>query len=293
MGDAITKAAGSKIRVREITDADVCGVIDLLTRGFTRHGRRFWVEVLERLNQHIALQGLPKFGYLLESDSTLVGAILLIHSKVSSGADGAIRCCVSSWYVEPSYRGYASFLAAKALKHKDVTYLNITAAPHTRPIAKALGYCQYSSGIFFALPMLNRSTGTARVETFDPQRHRDVDPFERELLLSHADYGCICLWVETPEGGESFVFRPRVFKGIVVCAQMVYCRDVDHFVRYAGPIGRYLAARGRPLVMLDANGPIAGLVGKYFDGRTPRYFRGPNRPRLGDLAYTETAMFGV
>jgi hypothetical protein len=74
---------------------------------------------------------------------------------------------------------------------------------------------------------------------------------------------------------------------------MVYCRDVDRFVVYAGPIGRYLAARGRPLVMLDANGPIIGLVGKYFDGRMPRYFRGPNRPRLGDLAYTETAMFGV
>jgi len=25
----------------------------------------------------------------------------------------------------------------------------------------------------------------------------------------------------------------------------------------------------------------------------PRFFRGPNRPRLGDLAYTEVAMFGV
>jgi len=25
----------------------------------------------------------------------------------------------------------------------------------------------------------------------------------------------------------------------------------------------------------------------------PRYFRGPQRPRLGDLAYTEIAMLGV
>jgi hypothetical protein len=293
MGDAITKTAGSKIRVREITDADVREVIDLLTRGFPQRGRRFWVDVLARLNQHVALKGLPKLGYLLECDRAPVGAILLIYSKVSSGTAGAIRCCVSSWYVEPSYRGYASFLAAKALTHKDVTYLNITPAPHTRPIAKALGYSQYSAGAFFALPMLNRFAGNARVKTFDPQRHRGIDPLENELLRRHTDYGCICLWVETQEGGEPFVFRPRVLKGVVVCAQMVYCRDVDRFVAYAGPIGRYLAARGRPLVMLDANGPIVGLVGKYFDGRTPRYFRGPNRPRLGDLAYTETAMFGV
>jgi len=51
--------------------------------------------------------------------------------------------------------------------------------------------------------------------------------------------------------------------------------------------------RGRPLLLIDANGQIPGLVGKYFDQTMPRYFRGPTRPRLGDLAYTEIAMFGV
>jgi hypothetical protein len=25
----------------------------------------------------------------------------------------------------------------------------------------------------------------------------------------------------------------------------------------------------------------------------PKYFKGPDRPRLGDLAYTEIAMFGM
>ena len=51
--------------------------------------------------------------------------------------------------------------------------------------------------------------------------------------------------------------------------------------------------RGRPLLIIDANGPMPGLVGKYFDQKMPRYFRGPQRPRLGDLAYTEIAMLGV
>ena len=63
--------------------------------------------------------------------------------------------------------------------------------------------------------------------------------------------------------------------------------------RFAGPIGRYLALRGRPFVIIDANGPIPGLIGKYFDDTMPKYFRGPARPRLGDLAYTEAALFGV
>ncbi len=60
-----------------------------------------------------------------------------------------------------------------------------------------------------------------------------------------------------------------------------------------GRFGRYLALRGRPFLVLDASDPIAGLTGRYFDGTMPKFFRGPVRPRLGDLAYTETALFGM
>jgi hypothetical protein len=54
-----------------------------------------------------------------------------------------------------------------------------------------------------------------------------------------------------------------------------------------------LTARGRPLVIIDSNGPIPGLVGKYFSNKAPKYFKGPDRPRFGDLAYTEAVMFGL
>jgi hypothetical protein len=293
MGNATIPSTGSKIRVREITETDLPRLTDLLTEGFPQRGRCFWGHVLACLSRHQPPAELPKYGYLLERDLAPVGVILLICSKVPQGTDLAIRCNVSSWYVRHSYRGYASFLASKALGHKGATYLNITAAPHTRPIAMAQGYRQYSAGFFLAVPWLNFCGPKSRVEVFDPQRHVDVDPFERDLLLSHMEYGCISLWVSTAKGGQPFVFRPRVLKSFLVCAQLVYCREINQFVGCAGPVGRYLAARGRPLVMLDANAPITGLVGKYFGGRMPRFFRGPNRPRLGDLAYTETAMFGV
>ena len=64
-------------------------------------------------------------------------------------------------------------------------------------------------------------------------------------------------------------------------------------MRFAGPIGLYLALRGRALVIVDSNGPIPGLVGTYRGGSMPKYFKGPQRPRLGDLAYTEYALLGV
>ena len=45
--------------------------------------------------------------------------------------------------------------------------------------------------------------------------------------------------------------------------------------------------------MLDANGPIPGLVGRFFRDKMPKYFKGQQQPRLGDLAYTEIAVLGV
>jgi hypothetical protein len=63
-------------------------------------------------------------------------------------------------------------------------------------------------------------------------------------------------------------------------------------VRFSSLIGRHLVMRGCPLVIIDADGPMLGLSGFYLDGR-PKYFKGPDRPRLGDLAYTEAALFGV
>ena len=290
MVNATVPSVAPKICVREITEIDVDRVADLLVRGFPERGRRFWVQALACLARHPTPAGFPKFGYQLESAGAPVGAILLISSQMPNGS---IRCNVSSWYVEPLYRSCASFLAARALSHKNVTYLNITPAPHTRPIAQAQGYSQYSAGVFVAVPALKFSGTTARVATFDSRRDVEVEPFERGLLLEHAKYGCVSLWVATSDGGSPFVFRTRLIRGILGCAQLIYCRDTADFVRYAGPIGRYLAMRGTPLVFVDANGPIAGLAGKYFAGKMPRFFRGPDRPRLGDLAYTEAAMFGV
>jgi hypothetical protein len=84
-----------------------------------------------------------------------------------------------------------------------------------------------------------------------------------------------------------------VVKGRIPCAQLIFCRDVFDFVRFAGPIGRLLARRGRPFVIIDANAPIPELLGWYGRRKMPKYFRGPQPPRLGDLAYTEHAVLGV
>jgi hypothetical protein len=284
--------AAPKIRCRQIADGDLDALADLLKRGFgARRTHAFWRHVLAGLKARAVPAGMPRYGYLLENAGVPVGAILLIFAATPGGE--APRANVSSWYVEPAFRSYAPLLVAQALKLKPVTYLNVSAVPHTWPILEAQGYQRYSNGVFVALPAVQRSRSDVRLLAADHEPDAPHEPFERDLLVEHAGYGCISLWGVTRERAYPFVFRPRIVKSVVPCAQLIYCRDVADVVRFAGPIGRFLARRGRPFVVIDANGPIEGLVGRYFDGTMPKFFRGPARPRLGDLAYTETALFGM
>jgi hypothetical protein len=291
-------SAPPKIRCRRIEEADADRVAALFTRGFgPRRTRLFWERVIARLATRAAAADAPGYGYLLESEGAAVGAILQIFSTLRAGAHEttATRCNVSSWYVDPAFRSYAPLLVSQALKRKGVTYLNISSIPHTRPIVEAQGYLRFSDGVFVALPCLSRAPAgfQARIIAADAQPQAPFEEHERDLLRDHADYGCMSLWCETPERAYPFVFRERRIKGLISCAQLIYCRDVGEFVGFARPLGRYLAWRGLPLVILDANGPVPGLVGKYFDQTMPKYFKGPAPPRLGDLAYTETALFGM
>jgi hypothetical protein len=290
--------SGPKIRCRRIEDADADHVIDLLTRGFApRRPRRFWEHVISCLATRAVPADAPRYGYLLENDGAAVGAILQIFSTSQPGgaATATTRCNVSSWYVDPAFRSYAPLLVSQALKRKGVTYLNISSIPHTRPIVEAQGYLRFSNGVFVALPCLSRAADVpARIIAADAQApQQPFEEYERDLLRDHADYGCMSLWCETPGRAYPFVFRERRVRGLVACAQLIYCSEIADFVRFARPLGLYLARRGRPLVILDANGPARGLIGKYFDQTMPKYFKGPTPPRLGDLAYTEAALFGM
>jgi len=284
-----------KIRARLINDTDIDAVADLLARGFRSFNRQFWRRALTRLGERPTPAGLPQYGYLLEYNGARVGVILLIFSTSRSGDRLTTRCNLSSWYVEPAFRSYAPLLVSQALKRKNITYLNISAAPHTRPIVESLGFSRCSNGLFVAIPALHSRSSDGQARIFDSHLDSgvDCDSFERTVLLDHAEYGCISLWGVTSGRAYPFVFRPRLLKGFVPCAQLIYCRELGDFVRFARPIGRFLAMRGRPLVIINADGPIPGLVGKYLGEKMPAYFKGPDRPRWGDLAYTEAAMFGV
>jgi hypothetical protein len=285
----------SRLRSRVIADCDIDTVVELLVTGFPVRSRKYWQHGLQRLEKRPTPYGLPRYGYLLENDDVPVGVVLLIFSESRHRGVPTIRCNISSWYVEPEFRPYASLLISRALRHENVTYLNISPAPHTLPTIEAQGFIRYTNGQFVCSPALAFASHRASVTFVDGTADPGVavSAFDRDMLLAHAGYGAISLWCVTDEGALPFVFWPRRIKRIVSAAQLIYCADPADFVRFARPLGCHLACRGIPFVIVDCDGPIAGFIGMYFEGKLPKYYRGPTPPAIGDLAHTEVVIFGL
>jgi hypothetical protein len=232
---------------------------------------------------------MPRYGYMLEANGKAVGVILVVSSLRANGQ--RLFSNLSGWYVEPEFRGHATRLFTHAIGHSQTTYLNVSVATHIRPIIEAFGFQRYSEGQFLAFPALARNRQNARTRVIKADRS-DLDERERRLLESQASYGCISFCV-TDGRTHPFVFLPRTIRRLVPCVQLVYCRDIADLIDMAGTVGRYLLLLGRPFVLVDANGRIPGLSGKYFPEATPKYYKGPLAPQLGDLTETEATIFGI
>ncbi len=287
-----------KPRIREIRESDLDAIGDLLTRGFVHRSREYWMVGLRRQGTRSLPPGAPRYGYLLEHRGVPVGCLLLIYSSRIIDAESATCCNVSSWYVDPAFRNYAALFASMTQKRKDVTYFNVTPAIATWPILEAQGFVAYCRGLYFSLPALSRGGRGMTVEAVTPETAgiAGLPDAELAMLKRHAEYGCLSLVCRTADAVLPFIFFSlRKRRGIIPLPvmQLGHCRSIADYVKCAGTIGRYLLLRGKPIIVVDANGAVAGLPGIYSEARGRKYFKGPHQPRLGDLADTELAIYGM
>jgi hypothetical protein len=241
-------------------------------------------------------ESYPRYGVLLECEGRIVGVLLQIFFRRGEGDRSAVYCNLSSWCMDPQFRSYAVTLNSVATARKDVTYLNVSPAPHTRKGIEALGFRRYCDGQFVCLPWFAwpKRSGV-RIVDFSPDRPEAslLSPHERDVLADHAALECRSLIAISRGEAHPFVFvKRRVLRRMIPCEQLVYCRDLAEFREFAGPLGRYLLARRVFIVLTDANMPLSGLFGRYFPDNGPKYFKGPATPRLGDLSYTESTVLG-
>jgi len=286
-----------QVRCREIAASDIDAIADLLTRGFVTRPREYWMQGLRRQAAREVPHGYPRFGYMLDHEGAPVGVLLLLYGARGDGSEAAIHCNLSSWYVESAFRNYAPMLTSIAQRLKEVTYFNISPAHWTWPIIEAQGFRAYCRGLFFSLPALSPVPAGTTVEIVSPATTtiEGLGTGEVELLKRHAVYGALSLVCRTATRASPFVLIPmRIRRGWIAppAMQLIYCRDLAEYVACAGTIGRLLLRRCKISVIVDANGAIEGLRGIYTEKRGRKYFKGPNRPRLGDLSDTELVLYG-
>ena len=274
----IQPQAAGRVRCRHIADSDLDGLADMLARGFPHSRRETWVRGFERWRQWPAVEGLPRFGYVLDAGLGPVGVLLLISSR----RGGQIVSNLSSWYVEPEWRMHSTLLVSLATKLKHVTYLNASPAPHTWKTLQAQGFEPYNFGrsAVFALP------GRGTVSDAIPD-----DLPEARLLRDHRAMGLTVLVVEKDGIASPFVFQPRrLDRPPVMVMDVLFCRRAEDLKRCAPALARHFLPRGAMGFLID--GKIDGMLSRYVEGKEPRYYKGPWRPTLGDLAYTEKVLFG-
>ena len=276
---------------RPIDDEDLPAVADLLTRGFPVRSRDYWAQGLERLRTRALPEDCLRYGLILDCGGP-VGVILQLYCETS---EGQLRCNLSSWYVEPAFRSYTGSLVLAALRRRDVTYTNISAAPHTAASVEAVGFNPYADQQMLALLAFGRRQRGVVVRSIG-SADRARAP-HGDLLRDHATLGCVTLVVEANGTEYPFVFIPfHINYGWlrVRTFQLVFCDSDKDMFRFAGPIGRFMLFKfGILAIIMDTRGRIPGVLGLYRSLPVRRYFRNGTPPKLNDFSYSERVFFGA
>jgi len=291
----MVEPARPSVVCRAIEDRDVPAVVACLTRGFPERPRDYWTRGLAVMARRPCVADYPRYGHLLEADGRVVGVMLQIFSTRERAGGAEPRCNLSSWCVDEDYRSYAHALHARTISRREVVYVNISAAAHTVPALEAIGYRRYAEGQIVFAPLLARGGANARVVEFvEGGSEADLlSPADRRLLADHAALGCVALIGLADGAARPLVFlRRTIWRRLIPGVHLIYCREMNDLAVFCAALGRYFAKRGRFVCVADANGPIAGLAGKFFGEREPRYFKGGSAPQPCDLAYTELVILG-
>ncbi len=271
---------------REITPGDLPLLPALLSEGFPATRPEFWFRALDVLDRRPPVEGLPRYGLVLEAEGGL-HAVMLMLSQMR----GTVRLCnLSSWYVRASHRGYASFMLAQALKAKDVTWLDCSPTPPVVPMIEKLGFEPYTGGSVLLDARASVRRGPA-VGPLRPGTLETLEAAERERIEANLHAGCRGL-VAQGTGEQPLLYRVARVKRHVPVARFVYGAP-EVILAHAGAIARHLLARGIPLALVDRPVGVAVPLGREMPGYGVRYCRGDAAPPVGDLLDTEYALFGI
>jgi hypothetical protein len=235
------------------------------------------------------VEGFPRYGYVVDADSAPQGLLLTITSD--RGVHGA-RTHFSSWYVREGYRQFALLLFRHALELENTTFINPSPSERVVPILKRFGFEPYTAGTLM-LDLRTAMRGRASrgaVQRLGLGDLADLSERDRQIAEDHLRMGCDVLGLETDVRTDLLIHRRKWIKRLLPCSQVILA-DPGLIIELAGSVMRALARRGSLLALCDFDQTAKPASGRVFP-RGIRYFKGPAPPPVGDLSYSELAVFG-
>jgi hypothetical protein len=275
--------------IREITEDDLDATRNLLVEGFPLRSRGDWGKGLAHLGSLPPVEGFPRYGYLVDADEEPQGVLLTITTD--HGADG-VRTHMGGWYVRERCRHSALLLLREVLELQDTTFVNPAPADHIVRVLELFGFEPYTAGlaVFDLRTAMRRRSSRGVVERLGAGDLADLSESERRIAEDHLRMGCGVLRLETDGRAGLLIHRRKWIKRSLPCSQVIYA-DPHLVLQLAKPVMRALASHGSLLTVFDVDTGIEPAVGRVFR-RGIRYFKGAKAPAVGDLAYSEFAVFG-
>lgn len=271
----------------------------LLKRGFPKHSRAEFKELIRRTREFMPEDSGWPVGYLFEHENRAIGVMLTLASPRSSG-DGREGLVVnlSSWYVEPEHRGLAPMMLFRILKDRTPVYTNLTPLPAVLSMVERLGFTRWNEGVIISTwPWTWSSPASGSVVPFRRIPADALEPTERTLLADHERMGCVSAALDDGSDIHPLVFFPTRLRRStryrrVPVGHLIYARNRKTVLSNLRPITSFLLRRGLPLFAMDGDERECQR-GAIFRPWGPKAFRGPlTRDRI-DFAYSELVYFNL
>lgn len=283
--------------IRPIEEQDVGAVVDLMAESFTSRTPDYFRQGLDRLSQRDVPQGGQRWGYLLEDEGAVRGAVLSISSVHDYGSFQQTYANISTWCVNPSHRGpLAKKLYNTAAGPEDWVTTNLSAAKHTVRTLDQLQFRARTTGQFIALSSRGKSalgkTGPARMISVQEGIKQGLAACHAATMEDHAARGCAVGCLATQDRVMPLIFLPRTVSKVVPCWQLIYCEDMKDFLAHSRPVLPWLRRKGRVALILDATGDIPEFYGKFMAGKAAKFIRGTDPVWDVDHTYSEVFYLG-
>lgn len=278
--------------IRQIEEDDLPQVLTFLSEHFPERLRADWEKGLAKISALPCLPGRPRYGFVID-DNGIRGMALAVSSRHGDEEDEQIFINHSSWCVAPSHRGRANLkFALEASRDPAATHTSLSSLPHVFKLLRRVGFEDWTAGQIVGIGRCKAPDFLGIISVEDAALE-EISPRELTVLRDHQELGCIAFCVRIKDRLAPMIFLRRKVKRMIPCAQLIYCKHLPDFLANSRAINLHLARAGYPLLIFDANGPVKEVLGRYYPGKAPKFFKGA-KPRWDvDHTYSELVYLGM